>query len=262
MAAARELEARRSHADQHRHRLARSACSDHRRHGAARRVLRGCTAQLKAATKPARHRDESHQRSRGSGTLLATAAADLVSMARPLLADPELPNKAAAGREDEINTCIACNQACLDRIFEGKNAHVPREPARRARNRAGADRPYRDTRVKSRRRRRPRGAGVRRGAAERGHSRDACSNRKRRSADSSATRAKCRARKSSTTRCATSACSSQRSGCDVRLGTRAAAAETRGGRLRRRRHGQRRAPARSRDSRHRASEGHHLSRLC
>ncbi len=54
--------------------------------------------------------------------LLAAGVADLVSMARPLLADPELPNKAASGRADEINTCIACNQACLDRIFEGKDA--------------------------------------------------------------------------------------------------------------------------------------------
>ncbi len=43
-------------------------------------------------------------------------------MARPLLADPEFPNKAASGREAQINTCIACNQACLDRIFAGKNA--------------------------------------------------------------------------------------------------------------------------------------------
>jgi 2,4-dienoyl-CoA reductase-like NADH-dependent reductase (Old Yellow Enzyme family) len=49
--------------------------------------------------------------------LLAGGGADLVSMARPLLADPELVNKAAAGRADEINTCIACNQACLDHVF-------------------------------------------------------------------------------------------------------------------------------------------------
>jgi 2,4-dienoyl-CoA reductase (NADPH2) len=54
--------------------------------------------------------------------LLQSGAADLVSMARPFLADPELANKAATGREAEINTCIACNQACLDRIFSGKNA--------------------------------------------------------------------------------------------------------------------------------------------
>ena len=43
-------------------------------------------------------------------------------MARPLLADPDLPRKAAEGREGEINTCIACNQGCLDRVFEGKRA--------------------------------------------------------------------------------------------------------------------------------------------
>jgi 2,4-dienoyl-CoA reductase (NADPH2) len=44
----------------------------------------------------------------------------MVSLARPFLADPEFVNKAAAGRSDEINTCIACNQACLDHIFEGR----------------------------------------------------------------------------------------------------------------------------------------------
>jgi 2,4-dienoyl-CoA reductase (NADPH2) len=54
--------------------------------------------------------------------VLQTGAADLISMARPLLADPELAKKALEGREDEINTCIACNQACLDRIFSGKRA--------------------------------------------------------------------------------------------------------------------------------------------
>jgi len=54
--------------------------------------------------------------------LLATGAADLISMARPLLADPELPNKAREGRDDEINTCIACNQGCLDRVFVGERA--------------------------------------------------------------------------------------------------------------------------------------------
>lgn len=54
--------------------------------------------------------------------ILAAGDADLVSMARPLLADPALVNKAAAGRVDEINTCIACNQACLDFIFREKLA--------------------------------------------------------------------------------------------------------------------------------------------
>ncbi|MFJ3521255.1 FAD-dependent oxidoreductase [Pseudomonas sp. NPDC090203] len=52
--------------------------------------------------------------------VLAQGDADMVSMARPFLADPEFVNKAAAGRSDEINTCIGCNQACLDHIFDGK----------------------------------------------------------------------------------------------------------------------------------------------
>ena len=52
--------------------------------------------------------------------ILASGCADMVSMARPFLADADLVSKAAAGRGDEINTCIACNQACLDHIFNGK----------------------------------------------------------------------------------------------------------------------------------------------
>ncbi|MEJ5863319.1 NADPH-dependent 2,4-dienoyl-CoA reductase [Pseudomonas farsensis] len=52
--------------------------------------------------------------------VLAEGDADMVSMARPFLADPEFVNKAAQGRGDEINTCIGCNQACLDHTFGGK----------------------------------------------------------------------------------------------------------------------------------------------
>lgn len=54
--------------------------------------------------------------------ILADGDADLVSMARPFLADPEFMLKAAQGRADEINTCIACNQACLDHVFQAKRA--------------------------------------------------------------------------------------------------------------------------------------------
>ncbi|WP_447644116.1 oxidoreductase [Nocardioides zeae] len=54
--------------------------------------------------------------------ILAAGEADLVSLARPFLADAELVAKAAAGRADEINTCIACNQACLDHIFSNKRS--------------------------------------------------------------------------------------------------------------------------------------------
>ena len=54
--------------------------------------------------------------------ILANGHAHLVSMARPFLADPELVKKAIEGREDEINTCIGCNQACLDHVFKQKTA--------------------------------------------------------------------------------------------------------------------------------------------
>ncbi|MFU8820369.1 MAG: FAD-dependent oxidoreductase [Gammaproteobacteria bacterium] len=54
--------------------------------------------------------------------ILARGEADMVSMARPFLADPEFVRKAAEGRADEINTCIACNQACLDHTFAGRRS--------------------------------------------------------------------------------------------------------------------------------------------
>jgi len=54
--------------------------------------------------------------------VLASGGADLVSMARPLLADPEWANKARTGKVHAINTCIACNQACLDHVFVNRKA--------------------------------------------------------------------------------------------------------------------------------------------
>jgi 2,4-dienoyl-CoA reductase (NADPH2) len=65
--------------------------------------------------------------------LLASGQADLVSMARPLLADPEFVRKAAEDRADEINTCIACNQACLDHTFRNQRVSCLVNP------RAGAE---------------------------------------------------------------------------------------------------------------------------
>ncbi|PID38401.1 MAG: NADPH-dependent 2,4-dienoyl-CoA reductase [Deltaproteobacteria bacterium] len=53
-------------------------------------------------------------------TILARGDADMVSLARPLLADPDWVHKADVGRVEEINTCIACNQACLDHIFRNE----------------------------------------------------------------------------------------------------------------------------------------------
>ncbi|WP_291967842.1 NADPH-dependent 2,4-dienoyl-CoA reductase [Maribacter sp.] len=54
--------------------------------------------------------------------VLAEGHADMISMARPFLADPEWLNKAEADKADEINTCIGCNQACLDHVFQRKVA--------------------------------------------------------------------------------------------------------------------------------------------
>jgi len=54
--------------------------------------------------------------------VLADGCADMVSLARPFLADPEFVAKARDGRADEINTCIACNQACLDHTFKNQLA--------------------------------------------------------------------------------------------------------------------------------------------
>jgi 2,4-dienoyl-CoA reductase (NADPH2) len=53
-------------------------------------------------------------------SVLSRGDADLVSMARPFLADPLFVEKSEAGKSDEINTCIGCNQACLDHVFSGK----------------------------------------------------------------------------------------------------------------------------------------------
>jgi 2,4-dienoyl-CoA reductase (NADPH2) len=54
--------------------------------------------------------------------VLAEGHADMISMARPFLADPEWVNKAEINKANEINTCIGCNQACLDHVFEQKVA--------------------------------------------------------------------------------------------------------------------------------------------
>ncbi len=54
--------------------------------------------------------------------IIADGEADMVSMARPFLADAQFPMKAMQGRSDEINVCIACNQACLDHVFQKRTA--------------------------------------------------------------------------------------------------------------------------------------------
>eukprot|EP00611_Tribonema_gayanum_P011014 TRINITY_DN21136_c0_g1_i1.p1 TRINITY_DN21136_c0_g1~~TRINITY_DN21136_c0_g1_i1.p1 ORF type:complete len:481 (-),score=190.52 TRINITY_DN21136_c0_g1_i1:286-1560(-) len=102
--------------------------------------------------------------------VLARGDADMVSMARPLLADPYWVRKAAEGREDEINTCIACNQACLDHSFVGKLASCLVNP------RAGHETELRLLPVAATKRRRvavvgagPAGLACATSAAQRGH---------------------------------------------------------------------------------------------
>ncbi len=60
--------------------------------------------------------------------ILAGGGADMVSLARPLPADPQWPAKARAGKAEAINTCIACNQACLDHVFQQKRASCLVDP--------------------------------------------------------------------------------------------------------------------------------------
>src|SRR5688500_1132755 len=80
------------------------------------------SARIKAATRLPVIATNRFNAPDGAEAMLGHGDADLVSMARPLLADPELPRKAAEGRDDEINTCIACNQGCLDKVFENRRA--------------------------------------------------------------------------------------------------------------------------------------------
>ena len=80
------------------------------------------SARIKAATRLPVIATNRFNSPADAEALLGSESADLISMARPLLADAELPRKALEGRESEINTCIACNQGCLDRVFEGNRA--------------------------------------------------------------------------------------------------------------------------------------------
>jgi tRNA-dihydrouridine synthase len=90
--------------------------------------------------------------------VLARGDADMVSMARPFLADADFVNKAAAGRADAINTCIACNQACLDHIFSMQICIVPGESVRLPRARRRLCEPARRTEAGGGGRGRPRPA--------------------------------------------------------------------------------------------------------
>ena len=138
---------------QHRHRLARGAGADDHHPGPARRL---------ALARPRGSRPRSSVPVCASNRIntpelaeeiLAAGEADLVSMARPLLADPDFVAKAAAGRADEINTCIACNQACLDHVFANQQASCLVNPRACRETDAGAHaRPARASSTRRRRR--------------------------------------------------------------------------------------------------------------
>ena len=87
-----------------------------------RGAWREATARLKAAVSVPVCASNRINTPELAESILADGQADLVSMARPLLADPDFVAKAMADRGDEINTCIACNQACLDHTFSNRRA--------------------------------------------------------------------------------------------------------------------------------------------
>ena len=78
-------------------------------------LLLALILQLSITTNRINHPETAEQ-------VLADGHANMISMARPFLADAEIINKSKEGREDEINTCIGCNQACLDHVFEQKTS--------------------------------------------------------------------------------------------------------------------------------------------
>ena len=119
---AHRLEAGRRHRAQHRHRLARGAGARRSSPRSRAGAWRSATARLKAEVSVPVCASNRINTPELAEEILAAGEADLVSMARPLLADPDFVAKAAAGRADEINTCIACNQACLDHVFANQKA--------------------------------------------------------------------------------------------------------------------------------------------
>ncbi len=152
--------------------------------------------------------------------ILAQGDADMVSMARPLLADPEWVNKARALRPESINTCIACNQACLDHVFENRRASCMVNP--RACHETELNDPPRDgeeaRRGSGRRPGRPRRRGHDpRRARTCGH---VVRPRARKSAASSTWPGAYPAKRNSARRCAISTIVSMPPACERRLGVR------------------------------------------
>jgi hypothetical protein len=133
--------------------------------------------------------------------LLADGDCDMVSMARPFLADPLFVRKAEQGKADEINTCIGCNQACLDHTFAGKVTSClvnPRACHETLRNIVPAKSKGRIAVVGAG----PAGLSFATTAAQGGFDKSPCTTRPTRSAASSISPSRFRARRSSTRPCA------------------------------------------------------------
>ena len=211
----------RRHHHQHRHRLARGAHPDHRHLGAARRLhlghAEGCMGEVGIP-------------------LVTTNRINTPEVAEELLADglrrhgvdgaaaarrPRLRRQGARrAAPTTINTCIGCNQACLDHTFSGQDHLLPGQPARLPRDRAASSRRPGCASASPSSAPGPAGLACAVTAAERGHDGDPVRRRRPRSAASSTSPARSPARRSSTRRCATSAASSTPHGVDVRLNTR------------------------------------------
>ena len=191
--------------------------------------------------------------------ILARGDADLVSMARPMLADPEFANKAREGRADEINVCIACNQACLDLIFSKRVATCLVNPEGRPRDRvrraaAGARQAHRGGR------RRAGGPRLRRDGGRARACRDALrgGGPDRRPAQPRPQRAgQGGVRRDA---CATIGAASSGSASTLQLGAAPGRGRAGGARLRRDRRCDRRHAAHARHSRHRARQLRELRR--
>ena len=200
---------------QHRHRLARSARSDHRRHRAARRVRLGVGAH-QGGDAPAGDRHQPLQCTRWRGGAARERRRRTWCRWRGRCSPIRTCRaRRAEGREDEINTCIACNQGCLDRVFENKRATCLVNPLRGVRDGAASSSPRANTEAHRRGRRGARGTRLRHHARGARPSRDAVRARARDRRPVPLRARGARARRTSTTRCATSRGASSSRGVDA-----------------------------------------------
>ena len=215
---------------------------------AARRLHLGHREDARRAARRGHRHPAGHhqpdQHARGGRAGARRGGADMVSMARPLLADPDFVRKAAAGRADRINTCIACNQACLDHVFQNQIGLVPGQPARRATSASSSIRSDRTPQAHRGRRAPGRPGSPRPRRWPSAATRWTCSTPPTGSAGSSTGRSASRARRSSARRCATSSNRIEDTGVRLHLSARVERRGPRRAGRGRGRAGHRRHPAR------------------